>query len=337
MPTPPKLSPAVIASYILAASALLLVLQKGLLAALFSGLLVYSLVHLLVPMLGKKISGQRAKMVSVALLSVLIVVALSAAIWGTISFLTSDAGSLQVLLKKMADIIEASRGQIPEWLHDHLPDSAESLKQMITAWLREHAVEAKSMGQEAGRTIAHLLIGMVIGAMAALFETTTPHNYRPLAAALHERVVNLNNAFRQIVFAQVRIAAINTVFTAIFLLIVLPLAGINLPLSKSMVAITFFAGLLPVIGNLISNTVIVVVALSHSLHTAIAALVFLVMIHKLEYFLNAKIVGLHINARAWELLAAMLVMESVFGMPGIIAAPVLYAYVKKELADRGLV
>jgi predicted PurR-regulated permease PerM len=182
-----------------------------------------------------------------------------------------------------------------------------------------------------------LLIGMVIGAMAALFETTTPHNYRPLAAALHERVVNLNNAFRQIVFAQVRIAAINTVFTAIFLLIVLPLAGINLPLSKSMVAITFFAGLLPVIGNLISNTVIVVVALSHSLHTAIAALVFLVVIHKLEYFLNAKIIGSHINARAWELLAAMLVMESVFGMPGIIAAPVLYAYVKKELADRGLV
>jgi predicted PurR-regulated permease PerM len=337
MPTPPKLSPAVIASYILAASALLLVLQKGLLAALFSGLLVYSLVHLLVPMLGKKISGQGAKMVSVALLSVLIVVALSAAIWGTISFLTSDAGSLQVLLQKMADIIEASRGQIPEWLRDHLPDSAESLKQMIIAWLREHAVEAKSMGQEAGRTIAHLLIGMVIGAMAALFETTTPHNYRPLAAALHERVVNLNNAFRQIVFAQVRIAAINTVFTAIFLLIVLPLAGINLPLSKSMVAITFFAGLLPVIGNLISNTVIVVVALSHSLHTAIAALVFLVVIHKLEYFLNAKIIGSHINARAWELLAAMLVMESVFGMPGIIAAPVLYAYVKKELADRGLV
>ena len=337
MPTPPKLSPAVIASYILAASALLLVLQKGLLAALFSGLLVYSLVHLLVPMLGKKISGQGAKMVSVALLSVLIVVALSAAIWGTISFLTSDAGSLQVLLQKMADIIEASRGQIPEWLRNHLPDSAESLKQMITAWLREHAVEAKSMGQEAGRTIAHLLIGMVIGAMAALFETTTPHNYRPLAAALHERVVNLNNAFRQIVFAQVRIAAINTVFTAIFLLIVLPLAGINLPLSKSMVAITFFAGLLPVIGNLISNTVIVVVALSHSLHTAIAALVFLVVIHKLEYFLNAKIIGSHINARAWELLAAMLVMESVFGMPGIIAAPVLYAYVKKELADRGLV
>lgn len=337
MPAQPKIDLPAIASYILAAVALLVVLQKGLLASLFSGLLVYSLVHLLVPLLGKKISGQRAKMIAVALLGTLIVLLLSAAIWGLISFLRSDAGSIHVLLQKMADIIEASRGQIPEWLRDRLPASAEALREMMTAWLREHAVEAKTIGQQAGRTVAHLLIGMVIGAMAALYDTTTAHNYRPLAAALHERVANLNNAFRQIVFAQVRIAAINAIFTAIFLLIVLPLAGIHLPLSKSMIAITFFAGLLPVIGNLISNTVIVIVGLSHSLHTAIAALIFLVTIHKLEYFLNAKIIGSHINARAWELLAAMLVMEAIFGLPGVIAAPVLYAYIKKELSERALV
>ncbi len=332
-----KIDLPVIASYILAAVALLIVLGKGLLAALFSGLLVYSLVHILTPLLGRKISGQRAKMIAVALLSALIVLLLSAGIWGTISFLKSDAGSFPVLLKKLAGIIEASRGQIPEWLRGRLPASAEALGEMITEWLRAHAVEAKTIGQKAGRTIAHLLIGMVIGAMAALYDTTTTHNYRPLAAALHERVVNLNLAFRRIVFAQVRIAAINAIFTAIFLVIILPLAGVDLPLQKTMIAVTFFAGLLPVIGNLISNTVIVIIGLSHSLNTAIAALVFLVAIHKLEYFLNAKIIGSHIDARAWELLAAMLVMESVFGLPGIVAAPVLYAYIKKELSDRALV
>ncbi len=337
MPVQANLSPSVVASYFLAAFALLLVLLKGLLAALFSGLLVYSLVHLTAPLLGRRISGQRAKMIAVALLSMLIVVLLSAAIWALISFLKSDAGSVHVLLQRLADIIEASRNQIPEWLRTHLPASAEGLREMIATWLREHAVEAKTLGQQAGRTVIHLLIGMVIGAMAALYDTTTPSNFRPLAAALHERIVNLNNAFRQIVFAQVRIAAINAIFTAVFLLIALPLAGINLPLSKSMIAITFFAGLLPVIGNLISNTVVVIVGLSHSLNTAIAALIFLVTIHKLEYFLNAKIIGLHIDARAWELLAAMLVMESVFGIPGVVAAPVLYAYIKKELSDRALV
>jgi predicted PurR-regulated permease PerM len=337
MPVSSKIDLPVIASYILAALALLLVLGKGLLAALFSGLLVYSLVHILAPLLGSKVSGQRAKMVAVALLSILIVIALSAAIWGIISFLKSDAGSFPVLLKKLAAIIDASRGQIPEWLRDRLPASAEALRETIAAWLRAHAVEAKTIGQTAGRTIAHLLIGMVIGAMAALYDTTTTHNYRPLAAALHERIVNLNLAFRQIVFAQVRIAAINAVFTAIFLMVILPLAGIDLPLQKTMIAITFFAGLLPVIGNLISNTVIVIVGLSHSLHTAIAALIFLITIHKLEYFLNAKIIGSHIDARAWELLAAMLVMEAIFGLPGIIAAPVFYAYLKRELSDRALV
>jgi len=62
-----------------------------------------------------------------------------------------------------------------------------------------------------------------------------------------------------------------------------------------------------------------------------------VTIHKLEYFLNAKIIGTQINARAWELLSAMLVMEAMFGIPGVIAAPVFYAYVKNELSTAGMV
>jgi predicted PurR-regulated permease PerM len=332
-----KFEAPVVASYLLATAALLLVLIKGLLAALLSGLLVYSLVHILAPLLGKKISGRRAKLLAVAVLSILIVLVLSGAIWGTITFFSSEAGSINTLLKKMADIIEASRQQIPEWLREYLPAGAEALREAMTQWLREHAVEAKTIGAQAGRMIAHLLIGMVIGAMAALHQTTSDHRYLPLAAALHQRVVNLNFAFQRIVFAQVRIAALNAVFTAIFLMIALPMVGVHLPLAKTMILVTFIAGLLPVVGNIISNTVIVVIGLSHSLHTAVAALIFLVTIHKLEYFLNAKIVGTHINARAWELLAAMLVMESIFGVPGVIAAPVFYAYIKKELADAELI
>ena len=72
-------------------------------------------------------------------------------------------------------------------------------------------------------------------------------------------------------------------------------------------------------------------SLSVSMGTAIASLVFLVVIHKFEYFLNAKIIGGQIESRAWELLLAMLVMEAAFGLPGVIAAPIFYAYVKREL------
>ena len=332
-----KVSSTELASFLLAGAALLLILHSGLLAALYSGLLVYALVHLIAPALSSRMSNQKAKLTSVAVLGSVIVLLLTLVLWFPLAFFLSDDGSYPVLVKKMADLIELSRNQIPEWIADYLPESAEALQQTLTAWMREHAGQAKHIGEQTGRTVAHLIIGMVIGAMAALYDTTRIHHFKPLAAAMHKRVVNLHQAFRQIVFAQVQIAAINAVFTGVFLLLILPMAGIQLPFVKTMILVTFVAGLLPVIGNLISNTVIVVISLSHSLSTAGLALLFLVTIHKFEYFLNAKIVGTKINARAWELLSAMLVMEALFGIAGVIAAPVFYAYIKSELSHAELV
>jgi predicted PurR-regulated permease PerM len=118
--------------------------------------------------------------------------------------------------------------------------------------------------------------------------------------------------------------------------VVLPLLGINLPFTKTLIAVTFIAGLLPVVGNLISNTAIFLVSLSVSFGLAAASLGYLIVIHKLEYFLNARIVGTRINAKAWELLIAMLVLESAFGIPGLIIAPLAYAYVKHELGEEGM-
>jgi predicted PurR-regulated permease PerM len=59
--------------------------------------------------------------------------------------------------------------------------------------------------------------------------------------------------------------------------------------------------------------------------------------HKLEYFINARIVGGEIKAAAWEVLVALLVFETTFGVTGLILAPIIYAYAKKELVDRGLI
>ena len=149
--------------------------------------------------------------------------------------------------------------------------------------------------------------------------------------------LGLAHAFRGVVFAQVKISAINTVLTAIYLAGILPMLGVHLPYTKAMIAVTFIAGLLPVIGNLISNTVIVVVSLSVSFFVALGSLVFLIVVHKLEYFLNARIVGAEIKASAWELLCAMLAFEAAFGLPGLVAAPIFYAYGKAELRQVGLI
>ena len=164
-----------------------------------------------------------------------------------------------------------------------------------------------------------------------------PYNFKPFALAMVKRTSLFGDAFRRVVFAQVRIAAINACFTALYLAVILPLLGVHLPLVKTLIAITFVAGLIPVVGNLVSNTIIVIVSLSQSLSVAIGSLIYLVVIHKFEYFLNARIVGDQIRAHAWELLIAMVAMEAAFGLPGIVAAPIYYAYIKSELRARELV
>jgi predicted PurR-regulated permease PerM len=129
----------------------------------------------------------------------------------------------------------------------------------------------------------------------------------------------------------------NTLLTALYLFVVLQMFGKRLPFSTTIVLITFICGLIPVLGNLISNTVIVILSLGISVGTAIASLVFLILIHKLEYLINSRIVGGETDSQAWEILLAILIGETAFGVSGVVMAPIIYAFVKRELHDRGLV
>ncbi len=324
-------------AWILAGAGLVLVLVLRLLPAMLAGMLVYELVHLLAPIVRNRLWHKRAKLVAVVLLASVVVAGITASIAAAIAFFRSDAGSLSALLTKLAEIVAGSRGTMPGWLVDQLPENPDDVREAIAAWFRVHAKEVQSMGEDAGRVVVYALIGMIVGAMIALREAMPSGPHGPLAVALIDRVSNLGTAFRRVVFAQVRISLINTFFTAVYLFLVLPAFGVELPLRKSLIAVTFVAGLLPVLGNLISNSVIVIVGLSHSFGIALASLAFLIVIHKLEYFLNAQIIGKRIGSHTWELLVAMLVMEAAFGIGGVIAAPIYYAFIKDELVREGLI
>lgn len=326
-----------IASFCIAAATLLLVLWLHLVPALLAGLLVYEMVHVLAPLLRRRLSDERSRLVAVVLLASFIVSVVTSAVVGAVAFFRSDSGSLPLLLQKMADIIDSARYALPPWIEESLPGDADALRETLVNWLRAHAQELRLAGTEAGRAFAHILIGMVIGAVISLRESAPARAQPPLALALSERAARLGSAFRRVVFAQVRIAALNALFTGIYLALVLPALGVHLPLTKTLIAVTFLFGLLPIVGNLLSNAAIVVVSLAASPQVALASLVYLVVIHKLEYFFNAKIIGSRIDAHAWELLLAMLAMEAAFGLPGVVAAPIYYAYLKYELTSRGLV
>lgn len=324
-----------ILSFFLAMGALLLVLTLHLLPALLAGFAVYELVQLLAPVLKKaRIEGKPA---AVAVLALAIVFLLTLAGVGIVAFVRSEAGSLPRLLQKMADTIDSWRAVLPASVVEQLPADEAELRQAAADWLRAHAGELQHVGAEAGRTLAHILIGLGIGVLVALYDVQRSDNIGPLGTALQARAARLGDAFRRVVFAQVRISTVNTILTALYLVVALPFIGVHVPLAKTMLAVTFVVGLLPVVGNLISNTVIVILSLSVSFSVAIASLLFLVIVHKLEYFLNAHWVGAQVRAHAWELLLAMLVMEAAFGTPGLIAAPIYYAYLKDELVSWKLI
>ena len=159
----------------------------------------------------------------------------------------------------------------------------------------------------------------------------------PLRSELRQRGAHFMAAFRQIVVAQFWIAAFNMLCVAVFLLLALPLFDVHMPYVASLVALTFVAGLIPIVGNLVCNSVLALAGLSVSPAVGLTCLLFLIAIHKTEYVLSARILGQQTQTATWELLAVLVIGEAVFGLPGLVAAPLYYAYVKKELQATQLV
>jgi predicted PurR-regulated permease PerM len=330
-------TPSLIAAWILVGIGLLLIPLLHLISALVAGLLVYELVALLAPVIERHLINRWSRWLAVAALAVLTIAALVVAGFAITALVKSEVKTPEVLSTKLNEIVNEARDKLPSFLTDSFPGDLDDLKAVASSWLDEHAKEVRDFGTNVLHFFVRGFFGMIIGGLISVLEVSRGTDAKPLAATLIRRISRFATSFRQIVFAQVQISALNTVLTALFIFAVLPACGIHLPLSKTLIAITFFAGLLPVIGNLISNTAIFIAGLSVSMYAALFALIFLIVIHKLEYFANARIVGSSIYARAWELLIAMLVMEVAFGIGGLVIAPIYYAYLKRELTDQNLV
>ena len=185
--------------------------------------------------------------------------------------------------------------------------------------------------------LVYLIIGAVV-AVSLFFNSkidmdSDPHSrrdslYAMTAAEIFHRFRTFFASFRVVMGAQILISFINSAATGCFLL----LAGF--PHAILLTAITFACGLLPIIGNLVSNSIIVCVGLSipEKPHMAAIALGYLVVIHKGEYFLNSKIIGDRIKNPMWLTLIGLLIGERLMGIPGMILAPVILHYIKVEMS-----
>jgi len=324
------------AAWILVAMALLAVLQLHLVVVTLCGFIIFEMVHSLSRFLVfSRLSHQRARIYSVVVISTIIAVLLSLMVVAIYAFFPSDSQSISALFIMMAQILDESQQMLPAVIAENMPKNAEELRIAAVEWLKTNAGALPVAGKEAVLIATHIVIGVVLGSMISLMQVIPSDNHRPLARALMERVFLLRVSFHQVFVPQACMAALSAFFTWLYLGVALPLLDNDLPFIKIMVAITFIAGLLPIVGNLISSAIVVVVSLSISPLLAMASIGFFALIYTLEYFLRKRFFASHRTARAWELLLAMLFMEAVFGFRGLVVAPIYYVYLKNELSEQG--
>src|SRR4051812_1055721 len=150
--------------------------------------------------------------------------------------------------------------------------------------------------------------------------------YSVVSDEITARFSEFYRSFATVIGAQMTISAINTALTAVFVF------SIGLPYAAVVVGLTFLCGLFPIVGNVFSNTVIVFLGFLISGKMAIMALIFLIVIHKLEYFLNSKIIGARIRNPIWLTLIGLILGEKLMGIPGMILSPVVLNYLRVEMS-----
>lgn len=342
------------ASYILMGLALLIVLHYHLLPLLLSVILTYIFItrtNGVILKLRRRVLPRNTRLHkslnahNINLISTTLTLAIVFSIIGMMSlgiYHLIHGGHVGFMLAKLAAILEDTKNSqdLPAAILNMLPNNMAEIKASAIKLIDEYRAALTRISKNSITSFVYILIGIIIGAMLSFHRLKMRKNRRKMPlfkAELVQRIVTFETSFERVFLAQVKISLIDTFLTGLYLYLVLPLFGVELPFKMTVLIVAFIVGLIPVAGNLISNTIIIILSLGASLYVALASLVFLVVIHKLEYFLNAKIIGSEIESSAWELLVAMVVFERIFGIGGIIVAPVYYAYLKNELKLRKLI
>lgn len=321
---------------------LLFVLLQHLVAATIFGLALFLILDRVSERFARWMSRGAVRPVALLVVTLVLLAVISGGIGLFMMMLRRGAGNLPAMMEQMAEIL----GTVRLWLGglgvQFIPEvmtDAEDFKAAAIAWLKTHAQSLRAGGLWIGIGVLHMIMGGLL-AVLVFFRHITHHDEErrgPLARQLVDKAARVAHAFSSIAVAQIKISTVNTILTGLYLLVILPMFGIRIPFGTTLVIITFLCGLIPVLGNLISNTVITILSMGVSVGTAVASLTFLIVIHKLEYLINSRIVGGETDSQAWEILLAIIIGEAAFGVGGVVMAPIIYAFIKRELRDRALV
>ena len=264
---------------------------------------------------------------------VLFLIVVSGIFYGFVYFLKQAV----VALPRIA---ETSIPSIIAYARSHgfeLPfEDLESLKSLILDTVKDEMRYVGNFARFATKEFVFVMIGLVVAISLFLNPTidldrenhqVKNNLYSLYCDEIAARFRSFYRSFATVMGAQLIISTINTTLTAMFIL------AVSLPHAGVILGVTFLVGFLPIVGNLISNSIVVGVAFTRSPQLAMGGLVFLIGLHKLEYFLNSKIIGNRIKNPVWLTLLGLILGERLMGIPGMVLAPVILNYIKVEASQ----
>ena len=154
------------------------------------------------------------------------------------------------------------QAEITKYLPGYIPDSVTDLKDEIFAFMKDN-VTTQNTSSDILHNFVTMVMGLIIGILVAIhgFHRRTP---QPVFKSLLIQRIQNYQFHLKCCFAQIKISAINTLLFILFAFILLPLWEFTFLFAKTLTILTFMFGLIPILGNLLSNTLTFIAALTIS-------------------------------------------------------------------------
>ena len=183
----------VIASYLLMAGGLLLVMWQNLLPGLLcvcaGFMLTRALARLLARLQRRTVPGHLphwAQVVAAAIIMLAPLALLTSALPHTRGYIVEAPQQYKELLDYLARTVLELRHKLPADIASQLPDGAREIQKIIAGYLGAKAGALATAGKAWLSGLLHAYVGLLVGALAAV--RSIPLHRAPLVDALHQRI-----------------------------------------------------------------------------------------------------------------------------------------------------
>lgn len=242
--------------------------------------------------------------------SILISLSLIALI-GVISFLTAS-----YLSDNLDELLKIDLGQYKDLLIKFgikIPITVDST--FITKSLLTYIKNNISIIASLGANFLQILIGIILAVsfFAHVNAAIPNNNWGKFIDSTKFYLMNIFNSFKTVMQIQILVAILNTLSLTILSFIIAPIfIGHVMPYWYVLLPLSFILSLVPVLGNVVINIIIFIVAINISLIFTIISIIYFFVTNKLELVIIGKILGHRTNVPFLFIALSMFLGELIF-------------------------